>query len=244
MKYILKTLSLCLICIHLLSGCGIAYRVLLGVDSRPNWNSDKSIRKQAKRYHIPDKDNLIMDTAAYFNGLHKHYSEIASSIVDKQSKAYTLLQEAHEDDGQPTQFRLFEKDGKEIFKIVNCYVDPPIPMNWNVQNCFDQFPPKINIESLNEHHFDLNFLLGSAHTMANQKITLNDFPQADYYGVVIWNQFFKRPSRKLIKTVRGFTRDSGKSIHLIFIHNQNAYLWHLIDDKTKEKVKRALQKRK
>lgn len=243
MRSFLRHLSFCLILIPLLTGCGIMYSVLLGVDSTPNWKSKKEITKQAKRYKIPAEYNLILDTAAYYDGLSEIYSNRAKelTISEEDSTEYFALKRVLKDDSQPTQFRLFDKNGSEIFKIVNCYVDPPIPMNWNVQGCFDAFPPSLDIESLNSHNYDLNFLLRSSSTTDDTPFALTDLPESDYYGVILWNDFFQRPSRKLIKTVRKYVEDTGQSIHLIFINNQNAYLWQVMDSETKEKVKNALQ---
>jgi len=241
----LKSIIFSLLLLQLLSGCGLAYKVLLGVDSRPNWNSNKQINRQAKRYKIPDEYNLILDTAVYYKGLKEIYTlkKKELTITDKDSSAYSALKAVYKDDTQPTQFRLFEKDGNEVFKIVNCYVDPPIPMNWNVDGCFNAFPPKIDIASLNAHNYDLNFLLKNSSTMDKRKITFADLPKSNYYGVIIWNDFFQRPSRKLIKTVRKYVARSGQSVHLIFINNHNAYLWQEMDANTKEKVKTYLQKK-
>jgi hypothetical protein len=243
MRNVLKSITFCLILIPLLTGCGVIYSVLLGVDSTPNWKRKKEIAKQAKRYKIPAEYNLILDTAVYYNGLSEIYSNRVKklTITEKDSSEYFELKRVLKDDTQPTQFRLFDKNGIEIFKMVNCYVDPPIPMNWNVNGCFDVFPPRIEIESLNSHNYDLNFLLRCASTTDDRKITITDLPQTDYYGVILWNDFFQRPSRKLIKTLREYIEDSNQSIHLVFINNKNAYLWQLMDSETKEKVKNALQ---
>ena len=110
-------------------------------------------------------------------------------------------------------------------------------LNWNINGCFDTFPPRIDIESLNSHLYDLNFLLECSSTLDDRKIAFTDLPQSDYYGVILWNDFFQRPSRKLIKTVKKYIEDSGQSVHLTFINNQNAYLWQVMDSATKEKVK-------
>ena len=243
MKTYLKSVAYCLILATSLTGCGVMYSVLLGVDSTPNWNSNKEIAKQAKRYKIPAEYNLTLDTAAYYDGLSEIYSSRAKelTITEEDSSEYFALKRVLKDDTQPTQFRLFDKNGSEIFKIVNCYVDPPIPMNWNVQGCFDAFPPRIDIESLNSHNYDLNFLLRSSSTADGKPIALTDLPESDYYGVILWNDFFQRPSRKLIKTVRKYIEDSGQSIHIIYINNQNAYLWQVMDSEIKEKVKNAFQ---
>ena len=238
----IKIPSFLLICclIFFMSSCGMAYKVLLGVDTTPSWNTDEEIVKQAERYEIPLTYNLILDTVSYFNGLRTIYKNTFDSlnIMNGDSSEYFNMRRALKDDTQPVQFRLFDSKGTEIFKIVNCYVDPPIPMNWNVDACFDTFPPKIEVKSLNIHQFGLEFLLSNAHLLSGDRFTMNTLPKADYYGVIIWNKFFKRPSKQLIKTVRKYFEDSNESVVLIYMNNQNAYLWELMDAKDKEKVKK------
>ncbi|HKL40906.1 MAG TPA: hypothetical protein VJ894_09510 [Cryomorphaceae bacterium] len=243
MKDSAKRFLLFLLLLPMITGCGLLYQVLLGVDSTPEWKSDKEVEKQAKKYNIPSDYNLVLDTAKYYHGLSEIYSDKAEelNITKKDSSRYSKLNKALKDDTQPAQFRLFEKNGTEIFKIVNCYLDPPIPMNWNVNGCFDEFPPKTDIESLNSHNYDLQFLLNHANTLDQKKLSLAELPDSDYYGVILWNDFFRRPSRKLIKTVREYIEDSDQSVHLIYINNQNAYLWQLMDSETRERVKIALQ---
>ncbi len=234
-KYIILPVFL----IPLITGCGFAYKVLLGVDSTPNWKLENEIVKQAKKYNIPNEYNLVLDTADYYNGLKSIYNNLFKelNVSEKDSSEYFKLKKVLKDDTQPVQFRLFDNNGIEIFKIVNCYVDPPIPMNWNVDGCFDAFPPKTKIESLNSHFFDLDFLLSNSSSIDQSKLTLNDLPQSDYYGIIMWNDFFKRPSKKLIKTVKNKIQESDETIVLIYVNNQNAYLWQVMDSKTKEEVK-------
>lgn len=56
------------------------------------------------------------------------------------------------DDLQPTQFRVFDDSVNELFKIVNCCIDPFILMNWNVEECLNSFPLRTLIKSL-KHTF-------------------------------------------------------------------------------------------
>jgi len=234
----MKARFLLFLIIPLLTCCGLTYRVLLGVDSTPNWNTKKVMVKRAKKLNIPEEFNLVLDTAVYYKGIKEIYKEIQDSLKSSpnDSLEYFLSKEAFKDDTQPVHFRLFEKEGKEVFKIVNCYVDPPIPMNWNVKGCFDQFPPKIDIINLNAHYFDLNFLLGVSSRLNGDKLTLNDLPEADYYAVILWNDFMKRPSKQLIRLIQHYVQDQSESIQLIYINNQNAYLWEIMEDKYKKEV--------
>jgi hypothetical protein len=240
MKYTSKQVLILLIFIPVLSGCRVAYRVLLGVDSTPKWETTKSIKKKAKKYRIADHVNLILDTAAYYKGLKEIYVFEKRNITEDDSVALALIENAYKDDAQPTQFRLFNQKGQEVFKMVNCYIDPPIPMKWNIDGCFDSFPPQTDIESLNEHYFDLNFLLNSSQSLDQKNVSLDALPEAEYYGVILWNSFFKRPSKKLIKTIKDYTEQSNASIQLIFINNHNAHIWQLIDSKTKEEITSTL----
>ncbi len=245
MKNILKYLVLFLSLVIVFTGCRVAYRVILGIDSTPAWKTDKSLVKQAKRYGIPTEYNLAFDTTAYYRKLDSLYSGLEEVLDtnDKDSSGYFKLFRVYKDDTQPTQFRLFDQKGKGIFKLVNCYVDPPIPMDWNVNGCFDQFPPKLDIESLNSHYYDLNFLLECSSTVDNKKLSMADLPESDYYGVVIWNEFYLKPSRKLIKTIKKYVEDSDQSVHLIFINNQNAFLWQVMDSKQKQKVREFIARK-
>ncbi len=232
--------------LFLTTGCGLAYKVLLGVDTHPEWETDGETARQAKKYKIPAEYNLLLDTVGYYRGLKEIYSSLAKglTISESDSSAYFMLKKVLKDDTQPVQFRLFNKEGSEIFKIVNCYVDPPIRMDWNVEGCFDNFPPTIEEESLNFHYFDLDFLLTHASSMSQKKLSISDLPQADYYGVVLWNNFFQKPSRNLIKTARKKMTDSNQSVCLIYISNHNAYLWQAMDSKQKEEIKKWTQTEK
>ncbi|MCF6171745.1 MAG: hypothetical protein L3J66_12270 [Bacteroidales bacterium] len=223
----------------LVSGCGLTYKVLLGVDTTPKWNTDKQILKQAEKYKIPVEYNLVLDTANYTEGLREIYKRAFENlnIADHDSSDYYNLKKALNDDQQPSQFRFYDNKGTETFKLVNCYIDPPIPLNWNVDNCFDSFPPKTSIETLNIHKFNLDFLLTNSKFINQDKLSFNEFPKADYYGVIIWNEFFKRPSKRLINTVRKYIGKTDKTVVLIFINNHNQFLWSAMGSENKEKVR-------
>ena len=236
--YLIKLSGLSVLII-MFSSCGLTYRVLLGIDASPEWNTDEQIAKQAKDYDIPTEYNLVLDTATYRRELKKLYSDSLKqiTIINLDSTEYKTLKKARNDDFQPTQFRLFNQDGFEIFKMVNCYVDPPIPANWNVDGCFDAFPPKTSIETLNIHMFQLDFLISHTAYLNGQTFDYTSLPKSDFYGVIIWNEFFNRPSRKLIKTVKEYVEKSDHSIALIYINNQNQFLWSILDAKEKEEMK-------
>jgi hypothetical protein len=222
----------------LLSSCGLTYKILLGVDTTPRWNTDEQIVKQAKKYNIPAEYNLVLDTTSFTKDLKKVYKEALQkiNITNGDSSSYHNLKKARNDDFQPTQFRLFDQNGSEIFKIVNCYVDAP-PIDWNVEGCFDSFPPVTPFETLNIHLFDLDFLLTHASYIDNHKLSFDALPKAEYYCVILWNEFMKRPSKRLIKTVSEYLDKFDPSIVLIYINSQNQVIWPSLDAEEKEKVK-------
>lgn len=219
------------------SSCRLSYKILLGVDTKPEWYSQNDILKSAKKYEINSTQLLILDTASYFDKIKTDFNERMSKITINDSVTIQLEERVFKDDYQPAQFRLFDKQGKELFKLVNCYVDPPIPMNWNVQNCFDSFPFKTNYKSLAIHHFDLAYILENTHNLKNESVTLDHLPQSDYYAIIFWNDVLKRPSKKLIKLTRKKIAKLNKDIHVLYINNHNAFIWNSIDDKTKKELK-------
>jgi hypothetical protein len=238
-----KLITIALLTVFI-SSCGLTYKVLLGVDTTPRWNTDQQILKQAKKYKIPFEYNFVLDTVTYSEELRKIYKNAFENlnIVDQDSSDYYNLKKALNDDQQPAQFRFYDKNGIEIFKLVNCYIDPPIPLNWNVEGCFDSFPPNTSIESLNIHNFHLDFLLSHSKLLNQKKLTFDELPNADYYGVIVWNQFYKRPSKRLIKTINKYVENTDKSIVIIYINSQNYFLWSVMDSESKEKVKTLYNK--
>jgi hypothetical protein len=103
-------------------------------------------------------------------------------------------------------------------------------MNWNIDGCFDVFPPKIDEENLNIHNQDLNFFLNNITKLNGDSVQIIDLPKSDYYMVVLWNSFYIKPYRKLIKTVKKYIKSNPeKSITPIYINNHNAQLWSVLD---------------
>lgn len=232
--------SLLLYCVLTLTGCGLAAKVLFGIDATPNWLFKEDIVRYTEKQGIPMEYSFVMDTARYYNELQALYRDIYTKTpaLQTDSLAYEQFAKVLKDDSQPTQFRLFNKEGKELFKLVNCYVEQPIAMNWNVQGCLNTFPPQINSETLNQHYYDLDFLLSNIHRLENgSSISRADLPQADYYAVIFWNSFFKKPSRKLIKTIRNYVAEQDADIQLLYINNHNAEIWALADTAAKERIK-------
>tara|TARA_B110000967_G_scaffold82022_1_gene84750 strand:+ start:347 stop:1102 length:756 start_codon:yes stop_codon:yes gene_type:complete len=218
-----------------LSSCSLLYRGILGVDTTPEWYNNEDLTKAISKRKLTNDIVLILDTASYRNDVVDDLYEVLDSLkldtnaVDYKINVRKAIKLAN-DDLQSTQIRLFTSGGNEIFKLVNCYIDPPIPMNWNVAGCFDAFPPTIAEENLNVHNFDLAYILNNSTKLNGDSITLYNLPKSDYYMLVTWNSFMIKPSKKAIKVVKKYIKENlNQSITPIYINNHNAQMWGMMD---------------
>lgn len=222
------------------SSCNLVKRSIVGIDITPEWFDQKGLVKEFDRKKIPDGNRYVLDTASYRKSLSKNYaSEVKKLDLSHSNDSLykTKLKQILKDDSQPVQVRYFDTDYNQIFKVVNCYVDDPITMDWNINKCFDVFPPKINIEDLNSDHKKLNFFLDHIYTVDGKKISAETLPKADYYVIVFWNSFFRRPSRSLIKTIQDYDSNyKDKSTFIMYVNNQNAQIWAKIDSSQRREI--------
>ncbi|MBW7867528.1 MAG: hypothetical protein H3C31_04290 [Brumimicrobium sp.] len=221
-----------------------SWAILLGVDKKPKWYSDNQIIDQSKKHQIQSEYSVTLDTIRYKAKLRELYAEIFQQLRNSNvdSSEYKKQKGIFKDDSQPVQFRLFDTKGNEVFKIVNCYVDKPITADWNVNGCFDSFPPYINEPNLNIHNYNLEFLLACTNPLNDSKpLTREMLPSADYYGVIIWNDVYHKYSKNLIKIVQKRISSVNKSVVLIYVNNHNAAIWSLTDTETKQKIKEELK---
>lgn len=233
---------LCLIGLLLFSQCSLMYRVLLGVDTSPNWCSDKHIERDYKRFGIKHVQRLVLDTASYEHWVRERLQPITDSIkqagISKDSDTAKRLVKPFRDDMQPVQFRYFTASGQPLTKLVNCYIDPPIPMRWNIDGSFNQHPPRHNIAMLNDHQQDLHEFLPHLHGLNGHKPDLSAIDSADYVALVFFNRFMFRPSRKLIKTLETYRAEHPDvRMTILYVHNQNSLIWPRLNDKQKEQVR-------
>ncbi|ESU29168.1 hypothetical protein FLJC2902T_12100 [Flavobacterium limnosediminis JC2902] len=223
-----------------ITSCNLVKSSIVGIDTTPEWLMSKDIVKEFDKRKIPDGSRFVLDTASYKKSLRKNYiSDIEKLDLSSSNDSLykSKLKKIVKDDSQPVQVRYFDSDYNQIFKVVNCYIDDPIAMNWNINNCFDVFPPKINIEDLNDDHKKLNFFLDHINTVDGKKVTTETLPKADYYAIVFWNSFFKRPSRKLISTIKEYhNKHKDKSTFILYVNNQNAEIWSEIDSAQKREI--------
>jgi len=237
----MKKLLLVVLSSTLLSSCSLLYRGLLGVDTSPQWFDKEDLTKSAKKYDIDSEFLLILDTASYTNSIKIEMRDTVAKLnTDTSIMSKNLRYKAQKvanDDLQPVQVRLFTSDGQETFKLVNCYVDPPIPMDWNVNQCFDSFPLHSDDIIQNTHTYDLPALLSHTTSSKGDAVGLSDLPNGEYYMVVMWNSFMIRPSKKLIKTVKEYlAANPDQDVTPIYINNHNAQVWGHADSSQRRMI--------
>lgn len=231
------------------SGCRILYRSILGVDMTPQWYSSEDIEKSADRYEMPFNQLYEMDTVSFSKALRIKYKGDLEPYKDKEETIDSLIisqiKSCAKDDGQIVHVRFFSSDGKPIFKLVNCYVDPPIPMSWNIDSCFNFFPPRSLEMNKNDDDLELSFFLPHIKSLDSNVVTLDSLPKANYYVLVIWNDFMIKPSRKLIEEIREYSQKySDKNMHVLYINNHNQTLWRLSSEEDKKQIKDEISKSK
>lgn len=228
-------------CLLSLSSCSLLYRTLLGVDTTPHWKTPKQVQRDFKRQKLPAEQSYLLDTASLYRATIAFYRTGYDSFpkTATDSLQQKRLRKALNDDLQAVQIRFFEASGKPIFKLVNCYLDPPIPMRWNVAGSFDQFPPANDIAQLNDFLLPMDFFLPHLQPLSPASGSLQTLPKADYYAILMWNDFMIRPSRKLLKSMRNYQKQyPDKNIHFFYVNNHNAYLWPMLDAASQEEIKK------
>lgn len=227
------------------AGCSIAYRTLLGVKTKLKWQSNEKIIKDFERKNIPFNQAFVLDTASYYRSIVARWNAVKDSVSltgkalsHSDSLSLKRIARTAKDNLQPVQVRYFTADGKAIFKLVNCYIDPPIPMRWNIEGAFDGFPPR-PISALKDVVDDsLSFFLPHLWTLDGNSVTLAQLPEADYYAVIFFNEYMIRPSKRLLKEVRKYhKRHPDQNVHVMYVNNHNAQLWPYLEPEAREKVK-------
>lgn len=229
----------------LFSGCKLMYRTLLGVNTQPDLMSYEELDKKSKRYGVDQESNYYLEVEdGYYDAVKELYlTKLETLDTIKDSLEIERLKQTIKNDRQPVQLRYFDAEGEATFKMVNCYVDPPIPMNWNVEGSLDQFPPKTpDIPSLKMNvNQPIDFFLPHIKNKEGKPLTKEQLPAADYYVILFWNSFFIRPSKKLIKQVKLYhKKHKAENVHAIYVNNHNAHLWGYLNEEQKEMVKEQM----
>lgn len=236
-KLKVKNVWAILLLLMVLTSCKFTYRTLLGVNISPDFISEKKIKKKAKRYGVHKDQFYLLELGVYGDTIVAIRNQRIADLEMQDSLSIAPIKMNAKNDAQPVQLRYFDREGKPIFKMVNCYVDPPIPMNWNVDGSLDQFPPQPIDELKEDIDFDLEFFLPMIKDIDGKEIARDDLPVADFYAIIFWNSFFIRPSKKLIKQIKRYDRKKGEGrTHFLFVNNHNAHLYNYLTDEDKAKL--------
>lgn len=224
-----------------ISSCRPIYRIVLGIDSTPQWRNQEETKKDFQKRGIPLEQAYVLDTASYrravIEGFEDQLAAMKSDTLPFDTAAADRLVKYTKDNLQPVQIRYFDWEGKPIFKLVNCYIDPPIPINWNVNGCFDTFPPRYPAPELKEQNQNLAYFLPHIRNHKGESTQIENLPEADYYALVFWNNFMKRPSKRLLSTLEKYAEDHPNSnTYFLYVYNHNAVLWSAMDAKSREEV--------
>lgn len=214
----------------------LAAKLILGVDTSPEWKSKKSILEDFDKYQIPAENSFILDTVVFSKSTVKKVYEnievMKANGVIVDSIIYKKIQKSTNDNLQPVQVRYFDQNGSPIFKLVNCYLENIYKMDWNFDKSFDNYPPKTHDELLNFGNENLDFFLPMFHKLDGSKITMATLPKRKYYAVILWNDFYRKPSKKLIKLIQEVEKNNTETF-VFFVNNHNAEIYDLIPDEMK-----------
>ena len=208
------------------NSCQLAGKVLFGIRSNVNWMEPEEIHSYFDKYDIPENQRYVLDTASYYNA---EVLEYQKRIETSDSTQKMLYRKIVNDNLQMFQIRFFDGDGQPIFKMVNCYIDPPLPVSWNKHGSFDEFPPSIDFMHSGDGNKPLAHFLQHIHTLDQKSIAQKNLPESDYFAVVFVNDLMTRVGRRQMRTVtRYLKKHEDKNIHAFFVHNNNAEMWQLV----------------
>jgi hypothetical protein len=220
----------------------LATKLILGIDSTPEWDNNSEINSDFEKYKIPISNRFVLDTAVFRKNttveFYKTVEKMRLTGIDSILKH--KLEKSVNDNLQPVQVRYFDSLGLPIFKLVNCYVDNPYKMDWNVDQSFANYPPSIGNEVLNFDNRDLLFFIPMLRKLNGEKVTMADIPKRKYYAIIFWNDFFKRPSRKLIQLIQKVEKENNESF-VFYVNNHNSEIYDLIPDESRTNYLKSLK---
>lgn len=229
--------SVYIFCFIVLCSCKpLAAKLILGVDTTPEWQTNENIEQAFKNYEIPEINRFVLDTAVYSKKveaeIYRTLDKMRSNGVVIDSLMKSKFEESASDNLQPVQVRYFDSLGRPIFKLVNCYVENVFKMDWNVEGAFNNYPPFIEHEILNFKNAELSFFIPMLSRLNGQKLTSSDLPKSQYYVLVFFNDFFKRPSRKLIEQIQAIEKNRDRTF-ILFVNNNNSEIYDLIPEESR-----------
>lgn len=207
------------------SSCQLVGKVLFGIRSNVYWMEPEEIHHYFDKYDVPTHQRFELDTASYHHAEIANYKALAES-ADSATQAH--YRKIANDNLQMFQIRFFDGEGAPIFKMVNCYIDPPLPVSWNKHGSFDQFPPTIDFMQSGEGNQPLEHFLKHIHTLDQKPVSLSKLPEANFYAVVFTNDLFTRVGRRQMRTMKKYVKKhEDKDIYTLFVHNNNQEMWQM-----------------
>jgi hypothetical protein len=207
----------------------LASKIILGVDITPEWKSNNEILNGFDKYDIPEMNRFVLDTAIYSKNVeaqvYKNIEMMKSNGVEMDSLMQDKLQTSLNDNLQP----------------VNCYLENVFKMDWNFDKSFDVYPPSTNDVILNFGNENLEFFLPMFKNLKGETIKLRELPDFEYYAIVFWNDFFKKPSKKLIKQIQNIELNRADTF-VFYVNNHNSEIYDLIPEEQKEGFIKSLEK--
>lgn len=213
-KYTCRKTSLCLgVLLALLTSCAS----IMGVRNNATWLDNEVLKSQFATYQIPAKNQFLLNDTSYTAAIKK--TVFNSNKLDSQE--VVLKKAIAKDNLQPLQIRYFDNNGNQIFRLVNCYVPPS--SNWNVDGCFDVFPPSLRHQKDNQLEHKLDFFLNHITDLDGNKLSKADLPASNYYALVFWNDIFYKMSYSMIQTINQYNQlHSKKGIFTFYVNNHNS----------------------
>ena len=227
------------------TGCTTIGATILGINTNPEWHFPEEATAFQEKRDIPIAQYYLLDTVSYRAAIIQtaeaslQAAALPSGTVD--SVELDRINDILKDDYQPVQMRFFDADGEGIYASLNCDLDPPIPMRWNVKGALDQFPPDQNKLPYGKDRTlrPMSYYLPHLRKADGSAVTREELPRADYYAVLMVNDIFRKPSKKLLKTVRNYLKRQDADVHVLYVNNHNSEIWVQMDDATKLMIKDA-----
>lgn len=227
---LIRLMIFCLIAFSL-NSCQLLGKVLFGMRSKVYWMEPKDVHSYFDKFDIPANQRFELDTASYYKAEVQEYRLQLEALDSLDSLEQKKERKILNDNLQPNQIRFFNAQGDPIFKMVNCYIDPPLPVSWNKHGSFDAFPPTIDFMQSGEGNKPLSHFLKHTHTLDQKAVNKHDLPKAGYYAMVINNDLMKRVSRRQMRTMKKYLKEhQEENIHVLYVNNNNHELWSLFKD--------------
>ncbi len=217
MKQRLVFLIILLVIIITQSGCFV-----FGVKTHLNWKNHPNYKRLYAHYHIKHEQELFLDT----------------SFGIQMRKFYKKNKEQLHDHIQPVQYLLFNKEGRLVSYIINCYIPTNILLipRWGKGKNFDTFPTKTFVP------IDSGFTLADFSKLVKDTSGNNLVippPSYDYIELVVFNSALYRVSRSLIKVVKHQDK-KGYKVKTFFINSDNSFVFDQSDSTAKRKIRELI----